>query len=182
MGHRCDLPAGVIRKRREALGLGHASVAAAAGISLSNYHDLEAVGTEMWTGIAIVNVLRLCRALRLTPAELFQGSESSFGVAPGRGTFPGNGLRGLYTLVAEELSRRGESASRFEDRVGWDIQRFLAATDAGLETWNIDCLADVCAGCGADWLAVLQGEFESGAWEGYPRGKSGHTPPEKGVG
>ena len=74
------------------------------------------------------------------------------------------GLSSLRSLIAEELNRTGESVGKFEDRVGWELQGFLTGTESGLN-WNMDGLADICHGCGADWLAVLQNEFQSGAWQ-----------------
>lgn len=170
------LPSEVIRKRRDAIGLDHATVAAAMGINKSSYYDLEDFETEIWTCVEIIKVCRLCRFLKLTPDEVFEGSESSSGVAPHQGKYPVGGLASLRLLIADELARTGESVSKFEDRVGWELQGFLAGTESGLN-WNMDGLADICQGCGADWLAVLQNEFDSGNWErqgGKGNNREGH--------
>lgn len=174
----CDdsLPSAVIKKRRIALGLDHTSVAIAMGINRPSYYDLEGVETEIWTCIALVNVFRLCRVLKLRPEEIFEHSVSffeeefvknmpSFGASPPQIKGPMGGLASLRPLIANTLVRTGESVSQFEDRVGWGgLQEFLAGAASGLN-WNMDCLACVCKGCGTGWLAVLQNEFDSGDWE-----------------
>ncbi len=171
----CDdsLPAAVIKKRRVALGLDHTSVAVAMGINRPSYYDLEAVDTEIWTCVDVVEVFRLCRVLKLTPEGIFRRSASyfeeefvksvpSFGASPLQIKSPMEGLASLRPLIANTLVRTGESISQFEDRVGWGgLQDFLADKVSGLN-WNVNCLACVCKGCGADWLAVLQNEFDSG--------------------
>lgn len=162
MPHVDSLPSVIIQKRRIALGIDRASAERA--MSGLNYYDLEDVDTEIWTCASLVDVLRLCQFLKLTPEEIFEKSVSSRGIAPHQGKYPVGGLSSLRSLIADELIRTGESVSKFEDRVGWELQGFLAGTESGLK-WNMDCLADVCKGCGADWLAVLQNEFDSGAWE-----------------
>jgi hypothetical protein len=159
---RIQVPSDVIKRRREALGLDYDAAAAATG--MTNYYDTETYGDDMWVCTSIIEVLRLCKAFRLTPDEVFGGSASTSGIAPGHGKHPVGGLSSLRGLIADELARTGESVGQFEDRVGWELQGFLAGTASGLH-WNMDGLADVCDGCGADWLAVLRSEFNASNWE-----------------
>lgn len=180
MGKHIRLANEIIRERRESLGISHEEMAAAMGLS-AVYYDLEDFDTEVFRCVSLAELLRLCDVLRITPKDIFEGSSSPSEIPPPRSKYPVGGLASLRPLIAAELARTGETVCEFEDRVGWSgMSEFLSGAASGLG-WNVYELSCVCDGCGADWLDVLQNEFEAGEWRrvGGSGGEGGNQQPGK---
>lgn len=61
----------LIRERREALGLSESKISDSCGLSLMEYHDLEAYPDEALTVLRLGNLLCVCDHLNLEIGELF---------------------------------------------------------------------------------------------------------------
>ena len=153
-------PAAAVKARRLMLGLSPAPLAEAVGISLASYHDLESNNSEICSCLDISEVFRLCRALLLTPDDVFNAARRAGGATSACGQTHVLGFQSLRHAILEELERSGKVIGDFETNVGWELSSFIQGGDSGL-SWSIDCLVDVCGGCGVDWLAILRTEFDS---------------------
>lgn len=66
-----DQPNDVIRARRESLGLSEVSISEKCGLSIMEYHDLEAYPDEAFSALKLENILCVCDQLGLKIGELF---------------------------------------------------------------------------------------------------------------
>jgi len=98
--------------------------------------------------ISIAELAALCKALGIRIIELFADDNATVTNQKGL-TFTD-----LALVVKTHLDERRQSLDDFENDVGWEIAAFFQAPDSAWN-WNIDCLRDVCLGCGVDWLSVL---------------------------
>jgi hypothetical protein len=53
------------------------------------------------------------------------------------------------------MAERGETPETLGARLGWQVSDVLSNPEAMWAACNLDCLQDLCAAVGLNWLAVL---------------------------
>ncbi|HEX5243745.1 MAG TPA: helix-turn-helix transcriptional regulator [Tepidisphaeraceae bacterium] len=118
-------------------------VAEQAGVSRAAYYDLESDPTEIFMSISLRDLQRICDCLGVDAFYLFTGANRSESDAC-------YDFEPIAGLIREHLKRSGQSAVEFSDRVGWELEPFLADLSSGW-CWNLDCLLDMCVALGIPW-------------------------------
>jgi transcriptional regulator with XRE-family HTH domain len=134
-----------LKLARELSGKTEREVAAALGISVPSYYDLETFDDELETCLSLAEVSKLCSLLRIDPVWLFT-----------EGDLKGSSRMRLSELVDNIRSFIGArmTVDEFEDKVGFVVSPCFEDWHAVLE-WNVECLRSVCSVIGIDWLAAL---------------------------
>lgn len=140
----------LLRSAREAAGLRQEQVAAAAGIELASYLDLESHDDEIRMGVSAREAARVLRVLNLSPFDLFvepnrRGGES--GPAP---------YAELARAIQEHLRHHGLSTEHFEEKVGWEVRQALRDPER-FGDLTLDALSDVSDSVGVEWRRLLFG-------------------------
>jgi transcriptional regulator with XRE-family HTH domain len=133
----------LVKELRERLGRTPADLAEIAGINLPSYYDLEDRQNELDGAVAVANVAKLAKELRVKPSAFFGGSSSET-----------ISVSDLATRVREHLARTGEALVAFEERIGWSVTEALADPDKFREC-VADELRDICNGISINWFDVL---------------------------
>ena len=141
-------PAERLRKARENAGKSPQEVAAAVGMNVPSYCDLEAEGyDELWNNISLAELRDICRTLGIHARDLFEdaaGQERASVVS--------------FALISDSLRRHlshhNTALDAFENQVGWSLATFLEDPEAAWD-WNVDGLRDVCRPLLIEWLDAL---------------------------
>jgi transcriptional regulator with XRE-family HTH domain len=139
-----------IRAARTRAGLGEQTVAAALGITLPAYFDLESFDDELFTCLSLEEVSKLAQALGVSTLALVVGDERADGVAGEMS------LTDVVSRIREYIGLHSLTPVAFSDRVGWDIAPALLDPSSAWRSWNLDWLYDVCAELKIEWTAVLR--------------------------
>jgi transcriptional regulator with XRE-family HTH domain len=136
-----------LRSARERCGKTPAEMAAAMGMNLPSYYDLEGCD-DLYTSVSLQDIFQMCRLLGISPSYLFTRQETS----------PDDAIRPADLVVAIQryCTEHQISVADFENEVGWELQSFLQDPQVGWE-WNIDCIRDISKQLGLDWNQVLLG-------------------------
>jgi transcriptional regulator with XRE-family HTH domain len=137
----------VIGELRTQQGLSVEELAAAAGLSLAEYHDLEHHEDERHIAASVESIARIAQKLRVKPSAFYEGTPS--GVMA---------LDALAARISEHVADAGIPLGEFEEEVGWDLADALA-TPAKFGDFPAAGLRDVCSPLGINWLDVLDGIF-----------------------
>jgi transcriptional regulator with XRE-family HTH domain len=143
MMHR---PGERLRQARERAGKTQRDIATAIGIPLPAYYDLEDFD-ELTDVISLAELSHLSKHLGVDPTYFF--SESPL---PGpAGNMPSSRLA---EEINNYLHQNNVSQAAFEATAGWELGAFLTNPKVAGQ-WNVQCLKDVCAVLGMNWLEVL---------------------------
>ena len=136
-----------IRQLRERLGKSHAQVAAAIGINLPWYYDVEDHDDEVTTTLSLRQVYRLAGALGVTMRQLLATGDDFEKVSPERLT-----LADIAYQVQSKADVKG--IVPVEDAVGWRLDHFLKDPASA---WDepADFLRCVCEFLGLDWIDAI---------------------------
>jgi transcriptional regulator with XRE-family HTH domain len=135
----------IIRALRLARGLTPEALAASAGISLAEYHDLEHHPDELHIAASVETLARIAQHLGVKPSVFYGGTAS--------GTIS---LDELVRRILKHLDHAGGSVAELEASVGWDLAAALESPSR-FRDFPADGLRDVCSHVGVDWLGVLDG-------------------------
>ncbi len=133
-----------IRLRREELGLTEAEVARHAGLSRSEYYDVEAYADEAFSVVELGNLRALCEALQMDPLALFDLGNSA-GVV-------GDEAPGMKPLERNDLVRArrgalGMSEEQLADRIGFEVVAVneMERNPAFLDGWPMQLIVELAA-------------------------------------
>jgi transcriptional regulator with XRE-family HTH domain len=136
-----------LRALREKSGLEAETLADQIGVSPLWYEDLENEPGEVEESLGLEQIRKLSLLLGVGVAHLLTGAP----VPPG--------IRVLSFLdLARQIRRKLEDMpglDELEEKVGWDLGRFLKSPET--EGWEqrIPFFKDVCAALDLDWLGVI---------------------------
>ena len=136
-----------IRELREARGLSIEQAADESGISFSNHLDLESYDDEILMCVSLRELTALGRMLGVDPIGLLAPD-------PDRKPVVQLSRSELAQAILKFVNDSRQSISAFEEQVGWEVAAALEDSEKILG-WNIDCLSDVCAAIGVNWLEAL---------------------------
>ena len=142
-----------IIQARERLQLRPQEVANAISMNRPSYWDLETVEDEIANAVCLRQIVALCNLLKLSPWELFTG------FAQANDSEQTMNAQALVQLIPDHLIAKKLTLPEFEDKVGWRVEEVLSNPDLALESWGLDCLRNVCAELGVNWLVVLESHF-----------------------
>jgi transcriptional regulator with XRE-family HTH domain len=135
-----------LKAARERAGKSPAELAAAMEISRPHYYDLESCNDELYMTVSLSELRRLCAELDISPRYLFSGEQTASETS--------TSFSSLAKIVATYLDDNHMSLASFEDMVGWTLDDFTTTPERAWD-WNVDCLRDVCAALGVQWLDAL---------------------------
>jgi len=138
----------ILRNQREKSGRAAEELAAAAGISVQAYYDLETHDDELNMAVSIAGIGSVARELDVKPSVLYGGSSS-------RST----SLNELVSIVRKHIEAEGRPVADFEIEIGWSIEAALSNPEA-LRGFNADGLKAVCEAVNVNWFEVLDGLVE----------------------
>ena len=136
-----------LRDARLRSGLSEAETAAAIGLTVAWYRDLESEPTELYINISLAHLQVLGSILHVHPITLLTGMEP----------VPVEQHWGFIDLVARLNQHRvanGLSVDAFGEAVGWNLKDVLVDPDE-LWNFNIDGLQALCAAVDVDWHAAV---------------------------
>jgi hypothetical protein len=137
-----------LRAAREASGLTQRQLAERFGPEGHLCPDLELYDDELFTCIAVDDLLHLARVLeRSAPALLF-------GADPPAGATPAVTFSAVADRIRSSLATTGSTAEAWGDMAGWDVTPLLQ-DPAALGSFNVQGVHDVCKALGIDWVGVL---------------------------
>jgi transcriptional regulator with XRE-family HTH domain len=138
-------PAIRLREARKRAGLSPDEAAARMRISAPSLWDLETYEDELFSVYGPSEVVRFCRALVVSPAEVldFECQETPVSAAA------------FATRIQEHRRFRGIPLTELEDFVGWKAADFLDQPEQLLETLSTDGLQLLCRGVDVDWRRVV---------------------------
>jgi len=142
-------PSARLRAAREQRGLTPQQIAAAVGLPVEWYHDLESYPEEMFSNVSLAHLQALCMTVNIKPQALLLGDDK----------VPATAEVDFSTLVEElrtALNSSKLSVEAFSNKVGWELKDLLVDPQE-LRNFNVDGLKDVCAAANVNWLAVLSG-------------------------
>lgn len=136
-----------LRALREKAGLEPETLADQIGVSLLWYEDLENEPGEVEESLGLEQIRKLALLLGVGMAQLLTG-------AP----VPPDTRAVAFQDLARQLRRKLEDMPGLDDleeKVGWDLGRFLKSPET--EGWEqrLPFFKDVCAVLGLDWLGVI---------------------------
>ena len=132
---------------RERAGLSVPEFAAAIGINPAWCWDLVSYEAELASTLSLRQFLCAASVLGVSPLSLLPEPVSP--AAEHRS------FAELAELVTRFCADREISADHFGEIAGWDIQSALAFPDTIVDTWDLDCLRDVCATLEVHWPNYL---------------------------
>ena len=135
----------LLKQLRENSSLSAEQLAAAGGINLAWYYDLETDEEELTSNVSLDSVARIAKALGVKSSALY-GMQSSRIVS----------LETLASLVREHVQRSGKSLSDFETEIGWSVAGALANPEE-FRGFNVDGLRATAEAVGVVWPDVLDG-------------------------
>ena len=135
----------ILKRLRENSSLSPEQLAAAAGINLAWYYDLETHDDELTSNVSLDSIARIARALGVKPSALY-GAQSSGIVS----------LELLASLLREHVDHSGKSLDDFETEIGWSVAAALANPEEFRE-FNADGLRATCEAVNVVWYDVLDG-------------------------
>jgi hypothetical protein len=133
------------REARERAGLSIDEVATRSGISDLSVWDLEQFEGDLTACYSPKEVQLLCKAIGISPIELFGDGISEAPVAADE----------LIRRIHEECDLRGITLEQFEDAVGWRLSKCMQPPDLLLADMSIDGLQWLCRELKIDWRRVL---------------------------
>ena len=133
-----------LKAARERCGKTPNQIIASVGISVDSYLNLES-RKDWFQGVTLNEICALAEAVELTEAELLLGhpNDSTCLIS----------LDHLRDKLIEWLDSSDLTLGAFENRIGWEVKRFVKDTGAACG-WNIDRLRAVCEPIGVDWTQV----------------------------
>ena len=137
-----------LRAAREGSGLTQRQLADRFGPEGHLCPDLELYDDELFTCIAIDDLLHLARVLETSAPALL------FGAAPPAGVTPAVTFAEIADAIRSSLSATGSTAEAWGDMAGWDVKPILQ-DPAALGSFNVQGVHDVCKALGVDWVGVL---------------------------
>ena len=138
-------PSQKLKFLRERVGLEPLALAAASGISVQEYYDLEATD-DLENCIELYRLRRLAAVLRVRLVELFSFSVPEEEISP----------TALRSILERHMKTKSVELPQLEDEIGWELLPFMNDPQALLQ-WNMTCLYDVCRVLGCSWVSVLNG-------------------------
>jgi hypothetical protein len=135
----------ILKQLRQTSGRDPADLAAAGGISLPSYFDLEARESELIHAATIDTIVRIARELGVKPSSLYGGASDNT-----------VSLNELAQRVLDCVKCSGRSLPEIEEEIGWSIASALA-NPAEFREMNADCLKAVADIANLQWLEVLDG-------------------------
>lgn len=139
-------PASRLSAARALAGQSEMEAAAAVGLSLAWYYDLEADNEELLSNLTLLQISTLARFLRIDPVWLLTGENTCDERA--------HELSLLVDLVRARTSETQNGLAELEDNVGYELAPFLADWRAAYD-WNSDLLRAVCTALEVDWRAYM---------------------------
>jgi Helix-turn-helix domain len=133
-----------LKRLRQASQREPAELAAAAGITLDEYYDLETYEDELATSAPVGAVARLAAALGVRPSSLLGVGSASQSAS----------FDELVTRVRHHVAASGGDVQAFETEVGWKVEAALDNPEELLD-FTADALRAICSIVGLDWVAVL---------------------------
>lgn len=141
-----------LREFRRQRGIDPKELAAAIGISLPAYYDLEDE-RELLDGISIKKLLTLCHRLRVSPFDLI-GFDAYLDDAPRIGT------RAFAERINLFLQQEKLSIENFAERSNWNVEEIIKDPHA-LFDFDLAAIMDVCGVLDSiSWCSVLRGLIE----------------------
>ena len=142
----------MIRERREALGLSEARISESCGLSLVEYHDLEAYPDEAFTVLRLGNLICVCDSLDLEIGELF-GWEADVGQS--------HEVVEYKDFISRIRQSRGLSVAELSNAAGVKEQGIVEAEmdTSALLVWPVEfvkALADALQLSPMDLIAVAR--------------------------
>ncbi len=142
----------LIRERREALGLSEAKISESCGLSIMEYHDLEAYPDEAFTVLKLGKILCVCDRLNFEIGELF-GWKLDVRQSD-------KGMEGK-DFISRVRQSRGLSVGELSDAAGVKEQGIVAAEldISALLFWPVEfvkALADALQLSPMDLIAVVR--------------------------
>jgi transcriptional regulator with XRE-family HTH domain len=136
-----------LRALREKAGLEAETLADQIGVSPLWYEDLENEPGEVEESLGLEQLRKLSLLLGVGVAQLLTGSP-----------VPSDTRAVAFQDLALQLRRKLEDMpglDELEEKVGWDLGRFLKSPET--EGWEqrVPFFKDVCAALGLDWLGVI---------------------------
>lgn len=138
----------IIQKSRERLRLSVDEAAAAVGVSVGHFRDLEGFDNEFTTTLSLAQFGRLCRLLHLPPHLLLEHAPPQRAISPIQ----------LRDDVLETCRQRKWSLAQFSQRVGWAMQPLIEDPADAVASWNLHCLQAVCAELQIDYVEAIPPE------------------------
>ena len=135
----------IIHDTREVLGISHDEAAAFIGISSTHYWDLENHDDELFTTLALGEIIHLCRLLQLLPRHLLSCEP----------ILPTRQPEEPKHLILSYCRDTSTPIDKFEEQAGWEVQHFLTDPQSHFQKWNLDCLRDVCSAVGANYKEFI---------------------------
>jgi hypothetical protein len=115
-------------------------------ITVPHYYDLESDDDELYMTLSLAELRLLCAELDMSFRYLFSGEQKT--------SDKSTPFSSLAEMVAKHLDDHRMSQASFEDMVGWSLGDFTTNPERAWD-WNLDCLRDVCAALGVEWLDAL---------------------------
>lgn len=133
-----------LRERREELGRSPSDLAAAIGVPVAWYYDLEGPD-ELETNLDLDKILKLASELKIRPASLFCERVVLDVISPTT----------LADSIHKFIDKDGKSLDQFEELAGWELRDFLSEPETDIKSWSIDKLKAVCSVLNCDWVPVV---------------------------
>jgi transcriptional regulator with XRE-family HTH domain len=140
-----------LKLARERVGKSPQAIAAAVGVSVGAYYDLEWVEGEIESGVSLGTIQRLCGVLGIHSSDLFDFEPMTSAKRVS--------LNQLVSRIKSHLLDKHLTILEFENIVGFEIRRCLEDISSILE-WDIECLRYVCEEIGVDWKSALPTDGE----------------------
>ena len=131
---------------REASGRDPALIAVAVGLTVPSYYDLEACEEDINTTVSLEQIVKLCAELNVPVTSLCEGPHES---RPDKLDFGS-----IAASLRKYLNDHHLTQAAYEEQVGWSMEGFLDQPSVAWQ-WNVDCLKDVCAPLGINWVDAL---------------------------
>jgi transcriptional regulator with XRE-family HTH domain len=138
-----------IRKRRLAMNLSEAEVAASAGLSVSGYGDIEAYDDE-WKDVPLGQLKSICDSLQLDVCSL---------VDPAPTSGSASAVVSRAAAIAQALQTTGKSVATLSDEIGVvepAIHQLLSDA-AVVETWPTEFVLALCSSLKIPFRTVCHG-------------------------
>jgi transcriptional regulator with XRE-family HTH domain len=138
-----------LRKARIAAKKSEQEVAAAAGLSLETYYDLESNSQDPCISISLDELLKVAKSLELHPIDIVGDMVPHEVEVTCRIDF-----QEFREIIQDFLNRRKLTVAELEEIAGWELSDFMNDPETAW-SWNSDALRFVAGACGIHWLAVL---------------------------
>lgn len=131
-----------LRGTRERAGKHPSELAGFLDGSTSAYHDLENCDGELLYNVDIGSLCGICGFLQVSPRSLFETNSSARIIS----------MKALSERMQAHLNMDG--ITLFSDKVNYEMADALT-NPSTIWDWNIECLRNVCAELGINWVEAL---------------------------